>query len=127
LQNHNSHYLHALWLLRPGVPLSAAREDLKAVARQLAIEHPESNTDVGFEMESMRSQLVGDLRLALVFLLVGVACVLLIACGNVAGLMMARAAARNRELAVRAALGASRSRLIRQAIAESVLLAVAGA
>src|SRR4051812_26109395 len=127
LQNHSSHYLHVYGLLRPGVAFSAANEDLVAIARQLAVEHPESNTNVGFVMETMRSQLVGDLRLALILLLAGVACVLLIACGNVAGLMMARAAARSRELAVRSALGATRARLIRQAIAESILLSIAGA
>ena len=127
LQTHSSHYLHVYGLMRPGITLATARADLKSIAKQLAIEHPDTNTNVGFDMESMRSQLVGDLRLALVFLLIGVACVLLIACGNVAGLMMARAAARNREIAVRAALGATRGRLIRQAVAESVLLSIAGA
>lgn len=126
LQNHNSHFLHVYGLLKPGVPFKTGLQDLQAIANQLKVERPETNTNVGVVMETMRNQLVGDLRLALVLLLAGVACVLLIACGNVAGLMMARAAARNREIAVRAALGASRGRLMRQAVAESLILSVAG-
>lgn len=126
LQTRNSHYLHVYGLIKNGVSFQTAFEDLRTIAKQLGAEYPETNTNVGVRMETMRDQLVGDLRLALVLLLAGVACVLLIACGNVAGLMMARAAARNREIAVRAALGASRGRLIRQAVAESLVLSVAG-
>jgi putative ABC transport system permease protein len=109
------------------VSLQSANTELGNIARQLTAELPGSNTNVGAFANSLRDEFVGDLRLMLTLLLAGVACLLLIACGNVAGLMMARAAARNREIAVRAALGATRSRLIRQAISESMLLAIAGA
>ncbi len=126
LQRFNSHYLHVYGRLKTGVSFKTGLTDLQSIANQLKVEHPDSNTNVGVAMETMRDQMIGDLRLALVLLLAGVACVLLISCGNVAGLMMARAAARSREIAVRAALGASRGRLMRQAIAESVVLAVMG-
>src|SRR3954462_5489152 len=126
LQNRHSHNLHVYGLLREGVDLQAANSDLQNIANQLATETPDSNLDVGAYARPLREEFVGDLKLMLMLLLAGVACVLLIACGNVAGLMMARAAARNREIAVRAALGASRGRLIQQAIIESVVLALAG-
>jgi putative ABC transport system permease protein len=127
LQNHNSHYLHVYGLLRKGISLESANTELLNVAKQLERELPDSNTNVGAYAHSLRDEFVGDLKLMLRLLLAGVACLLLIACGNVAGLMMARAAARNREIAVRAALGATRSRLVRQSVAESMLLAAAGA
>lgn len=127
LQNRNSHYLHVYGLLRTGVDFKTGNTELQSIGRQLAAEFPETNTNVGAFAISLRDQFVGDLKLMLTLLLAGVACVLLIACGNVAGLMMARAAARNREIAVRAALGATRLRLVRQAIAESFLLAMGGA
>jgi predicted permease len=127
LQTYSSHYLHVYGLIKNGVSLEAANSDLKNVALQLQREFPDTNTNLGAFASPLRDEFVGDLKLMLTLLLAGVGCLLLIACGNVAGLMMARAAARNREIAVRAALGATRSRLIRQSIAESILLAAAGA
>ncbi|HET9698591.1 MAG TPA: ABC transporter permease [Terriglobales bacterium] len=127
LQTYGSHYLHVYGLIKNGVSLEAANADLKSIAQQLQREYPDTNLNVGAFASPLRDEFVGDLKLMLTLLLAGVGCLLLIACGNVAGLMMARAAARNREIAVRAALGATRSRLIRQSIAESILLAVAGA
>jgi len=126
LQNRSSHNLHVYGLLREGVSLKTANSELRNIAQQLAIETPDSNLNVSAYAHPLREEFVGDLKLMLMLLLVGVACVLLIACGNVAGLMMARAAVRNREIAIRAALGASRGRLIQQAIIESVVLALAG-
>src|SRR3954469_7458119 len=126
LQNRHSHNLHVYGFLREGVTLQAANSDLRNIAQQLASETPDSNLNVGAYAHPLREEFVGDLKLMLILLLAGVACVLLISCGNVAGLMMARAAVRNREIAIRAALGASRGRLIQQAIIESVLLALSG-
>jgi predicted permease len=126
LQNRNSHNLHVYGLLREGVSLKQANTDLENIAHQLANETPDSNLNLGAYAHPLREEFVGDLKLMLMLLLAGVACVLLISCGNVAGLMMARAAVRNREIAIRAALGASRGRLIQQAIIESVLLALSG-
>src|SRR6185369_14622564 len=126
LQNRNSHNLHVYGLLREGVSLKEANTDLQNIAHQLATETPDSNLNVGAYAHPLREEFVGDLKLMLMLLLGGVACVLLISCGNVAGLMMARAAARNREIAIRAALGASRGRLIHQAIIESLVLALSG-
>src|SRR3954463_1966689 len=126
LQNRSSHNLHVYGLLREGVSLKTANSELRNIAQQLAIETPDSNLNVGAYAHPLREEFVGDLKLMLILLLAGVACVLLISCGNVAGLMMARAAVRNREIAIRAALGASRGRLIQQAIIESVVLALAG-
>src|SRR3954469_15348428 len=126
LQNRNSHNLHVYGLLRESASLKAATSDLQNIAQQLATETPDSNLNVGAYAHPLREEFVGDLKLMLILLLGGVVCVLLISCGNVAGLMMARAAVRNREIAIRAALGASRGRLIQQAIIESVVLALAG-
>jgi predicted permease len=126
LHNRNSHNLRVYGLLRDGVSLKAANSDLQNIAQQLAAETPDSNLNVGAYAHPLREEFVGDLKLMLMLLLAGVACVLLISCGNVAGLMMARAAVRNREIAIRAALGASRARLIQQAIIESIVLALAG-
>src|SRR4051812_26760377 len=126
LANRHSHNLHVYGLLREGVSLKAANSDLQNISQQLASETPDSNLDISAYAHSLREEFVGNLKLMLILLLAGVDCVLLISCGNVAGLMMARAAVRNREIAIRAALGASRGRLIQQAIIESVVLALAG-
>ena len=112
--------------LKPGVTLDQADADMKRVAGEMTRRFPEFNTGWTARVVGLRDQLTGDVRPALFVLLGAVAFVLLIACANVANRLLARATARQRELAVRAALGAGRARLVRQLAAESLVLATAG-
>jgi putative ABC transport system permease protein len=121
-----SHYLHVFARLRPGVEIAGAQRDMSAIAAQLRTEHPDTNDRVGATVVGIREQFLGKLDLAMRVLAGGVAIVLLICCANIAGLLLARAAGRRRELAVRAALGAGRWALIRQSFAESLIIAGAG-
>ncbi len=113
--------------LKPGVTMSQAMSDLNAIAIDLEKKHPQTNTGRRVTMRQLFETTVGDYRASLNLLLAAVVCVLLIACANVANLQFARALARSRELAVRAALGASRWAIGRQLLVESTLLAVVGA
>lgn len=125
--NRGSHFLNVFGRLKPGATVSQANQELQAIAAGLAKQYPNTNTrHDSARVETAVAALIGDTRTTLLVVLGAVAVVLLIACGNIANLLLARMKERQREIAVRSAVGAGRKRIVRQLLAESLVLSAAG-
>jgi len=122
-----AHYVTTIGLLRPGVTVAQADAEMRVIAAQLAAQYPKSNKGWTVFVMSVLEYSTRNVRVVLYTLLGAVGCVLLIACANIANLLLVRAAGRETEIAVRTALGAGRGRIVRQMVTESVLLSIVGA
>jgi predicted permease len=121
-----AHFLTVVARLKPGVAVDAAAREMKSIAAQLTVEYPDSNRDVGAVVVPVREEILGDTRLEVLILMIAAASIVLIACANLASLLLSRAWARRGEYAVRLSLGATRGRLIRQIVTEALCLSIVG-
>jgi putative ABC transport system permease protein len=124
LADHDNHYLSVIGRLKPGVTLDAAQSELNVIAQRLQQQYPIDDKDRGFRLTPLSTSLLGDRQLTLRMLLASVGFLLLIACANIANLQLARAQTRKKEIAVRAALGASPKRIVSQLLTENVVLGI---
>jgi putative ABC transport system permease protein len=125
-ENRNNHWLTAVARLKPGVTLAKARAEMEVIGARSRQQYPADNKDVAIELRRLNDEVPDQSRILLYALCGASACVLLIACANLANLLLARALARRRELAVRTAIGAGRERMVRQLMTESLVLATIG-
>jgi putative ABC transport system permease protein len=121
-----NHFLSVVARLKPGVSVQAADAEMRAIAKRIEKEHPETNPDLGAVVVPMREQVLGDTRVEVIALAIAAMAIVLIACANLASLLLARASVRRGEYAVRLSLGATRARLARQVLIEALCLSVAG-
>ncbi|HEY4304346.1 MAG TPA: ABC transporter permease [Gemmatimonadaceae bacterium] len=119
---HDEHTLTVVGRLKEGVTINAAQREMTAIASRMSVEFPETNKTSSIALSSFSREIVGDYHDRMLVLLAAVTCVLLIACVNVANLLLARGSARGKELAIRTAIGAGRARIVRQLLTESVVL-----